>query len=173
MLVCAGADELFPGGGLSGPGITALHKMVAILSGQVVPQDNAREFILLREQVGHIDTGNRRLCAEPPGPFGTPMHCWLTCTEPLPCKQVYDGADNATYVMANVAVFREVPVVDKQQGGGADKVNWAVGSGPALDIRSETNELHLASTPLPNAKVYLANGAPTPWTAVYVKGRGR
>ena len=146
--------------GLNGTRVTALHKMVAILSGQIPAVVVRVGMFSLGEHVGRFEPGNAKLCLEPPGPFGTPLHCWQTCRGELPCGLL----DGATPEVFGTSSFANVPILQWGQ-------NWAVGVGPALDIASTTNELHYP----PNAagKYLVVNGAKMPWTTVYVRARGK
>ena len=104
--------------------------MIAILSGQLQPQFFAGSYFTLGDQIGALELTNHKLCSNPPGPFGTPMHCWKACRGALPCNVLVKND------VFDTLSFEGVGVVQYQY------TNWAIGIGPALEIKAAKNEIH-------------------------------
>ena len=156
--------------GLNSSSVNNLHRAIAALSGQIMRGEaaaaegadedtNHGRIIAFEQFVGDLTTTNPSLCVQPQSTlFGEPMHCWGASFDDMlilhDIGKPYDASARAFFKTPNIDQFTMAPF------------NWLIkGVGLALDISSQGNELRFWHEGI---GVFDQNGAPMPWTTMYV-----
>ena len=160
MLSTAGSTHKFQD--LDESAVNNLHKMIAILSGQLAPTilesnlliswgDTAQAFV----------STNPKLCASNQSTaWGSPVHCFTPCVRPFTCGVTPVYKDYQGYTRVSDLIQHSLTT----QGA------WGFHLyGVQLNPRDIKQELIFGGEP--DAFV-TSNGAKTPWNVVYVRAKG-
>ena len=161
MLSAAGSAHQFSRLGQDAA-VNSLHKMIAILSGQLAPTIKESELLIsLGDTPQAMVSTNPKLCATNQSTgWGSPVHCWMPCVRPFACgvKPIYRDYQGYTRIsdITQSALFAQ----------GA----WGFTPyGLQLNPRDTKQEMVFGSE---RDQFITTNGAKSPWNVVYVRAKG-